>query len=101
MNQAQEYPTVEVIDDQDHYCACCGYPSDDLMEMVLEDALRKKRDVIICGVCSEAPWMLDSYLNPYLYSKDACAILHNQCFLANKLLDSNKEVLRVLNNRKE
>lgn len=78
---------VELIDDQTQYCWCCGYPSDDLHHMKLENGQRQKVECIVCDVCLDAPWVLDSWLNPWLYSNDACVTLQTMSYMNNRLID--------------
>lgn len=80
-----------VIDIEAHiYCWSCGYPSDDIQEMTLENAMRHKVNAEICGVCLDSPWVLDSWLNPWLYNPDTRVILESLAYQTNKVLEEVK-----------
>lgn len=73
------------------FCWCCGYPSDDISRMTLEDGHRRKVECEICDVCLNAPWILDAWLNTWLYSTDTKAILETIAYIGNLVIDKIKE----------
>lgn len=73
---------------EQQHCYCCGFASDDLSEVVLENSLRKKSEHVICGICFEAPYVLDAYLNPWLYENNSKEIMSSMAFLANRILNA-------------
>jgi len=72
-------------------CWCCGYHSDDLSRVVLENSLRKKDEHVICGLCFEAPYVLDAYLNPWLYENNSRELLATMTFLANRVIEVTRK----------
>lgn len=85
------YDDVSIETKEEQHCWCCGYSSSDLTEVVLEDSLRKKKTHIVCGLCLEAPYVLDAYLNPWLYENNSREILSTMTFMMNRLLDAVQE----------
>lgn len=99
MNESERDTLVDEIDieliddDQPLFCWCCGYPSDDISHMVLEDGHRRKIECHLCDICQEAPWVLDSWLNPWLYHQDTKAILETIAYMSNRLVDEMRATI--------
>lgn len=82
---------IELVENNEPlFCWCCGYPSDDISHMTLENGQRRKIDCEICDVCLDAPWILDSWLNSWLYSTDTKAILETIAYMCNRVIDEDK-----------